>query len=350
MTPRLALTLGVALLIGAQVLATTVLAPMRGAMTPHKDVYAALAPGEFAGTLMLGGFRGLACDLLWMRANNAKERGRYYESIALSKAIVQIQPRFEQIWEYLAWDMAYNIAAEVEDPAGKWSWFLAGLDVNLKGVERNPQSERLVRHLAWMFHHKADTFRDEIERNDLTGLINPLLVRLNRDLPDAEKVPLLPSGQKIGNFRYSEVLYRAAVRVAEINELRSLPFVRRMVAIGIERDGNNLRNRGEHFPALKRYLTSLAEWDRTLAWTIAPEQLADETVDHDIQREMCEHNIGRLARKIELLGERLAGDAAQVERFASAVRERRWSDIDREIATPGWKVTVSGARIRWLDE
>lgn len=353
MTPRLALALGVALLIGAQILATTVLAPMRGAMTPHKDVYAALAPGEFAGTLMLGGFRGLACDLLWMRANTAKDRGRYYESIALGKAIVQIQPRFDQVWEYLAWDMAYNIAAEVEDPAGKWSWFLAGLDVNLKGVERNPQSERLVRHLAWMFHHKGDTFRDEIERQNLTGLINPLIARINRDLPPAQQVPLLPTDttkEKLGNFRYSEIIYRAAVRVAELNHLKSPPFVRRMIPIGIERDGNNLRNRGEHFAALKRYLTSLEEWDRTLAWTIAPEQLADENVDHEIQQEMCEHNIGRLVRKIELLGERLAGDVAQGERLSSAVRERRWSDIERELAAPGWKSTVSGARIRWLDE
>ena len=55
------------MLIGAQVLASTVLAPMRGALTPHKDIYAALKPGEFAGTMLLGGFRGLACDLLWTR-------------------------------------------------------------------------------------------------------------------------------------------------------------------------------------------------------------------------------------------------------------------------------------------
>lgn len=350
MNSRTALILGVTLLIGAQVLASTVLAPMRGAMTPHKDVYAALEPGEFAGTLMLGGFRGLACDLLWMRANTAKDQGRYYESVALGKAIVQIQPRFEQIWEYLAWDMAYNIAAEVEDPAGKWSWFHAGLDVNLKGIERNPQSERLVRHLAWLFHHKGDTFRSEIERTDLTPLINPVFMRINRDLPPERQIPLLPTGAGLSNFRYSELCYRATVRVAEQNGLRLPPYVRRMIPIGIERDGNHQRNRGEHLAALKRYLTSLEEWDRALAWSVAPEQVQDEAFDLDMNREMCEHNIGRLVRKIELLSERLAGDSAQAERLAAAVKDRRWDAVARELEAPGWKTTVAGGRIRWLDE
>jgi hypothetical protein len=342
--------LGVLLLVGAQILATTVLAPMRGSLTPHRDVYVALAPGEFAGTLMLGGFRGLACDLLWMRANTAKDRGRYYESIALGKAIVQIQPRFDQVWEYLAWDMAYNIAAEVEDPAGKWSWFLAGLEVNRRGCERNPQSERLMRHLAWMFHHKGDTFRTEIERADLTTVVNPLLERLNRGLPRERQVTLLPSGGGLSNFRYSEVLYRATVRVAEVHRLRLPPFVRRMIPIGIERDGNHLRNRGEHLAALRRYLASLEEWDRALAWSTAPEQTSDDTFDADMNREMCEHNIGRLVRKIELHGERLAEDPQLAGRLATAVRERRWDAVERALAEPGWKSTVAGGRIRWLDE
>jgi hypothetical protein len=350
MTPRVALILGVSLLVGAQVLASTVLVPMRGALTPHKDVYAALKPGEFAGTLMLGGFRGLACDLLWMRANTAKDRGRYYESVALGKAIVQIQPRFEQIWEYLAWDMAYNIAAEVEDPAAKWSWFRAGLDVNLTGIERNPQSERLVRHLAWMFHHKGDTFRTEIERADLSGLINPVFARINRGLPPDQQIPLLPAGGGLSNFRYSELCYRATVRVAELNHLRLPPYVRRMIPIGIERDGNHLRNRGEHLAAMQRYLLSLREWDGALAWSTAPEQTSDDAFDVEINREMCEHNLGRLVRKIELLGERLAGSPAQAETFASAVKARRWDEVARALEAGGWKATVTGARIRWLDE
>lgn len=350
MTPRTALIFGITSLIGAQVLASTVLTPMRGALTPHKDVYAALKPGEFAGTMLLGGFRGLACDLLWMRANSAKDRGRYYESVALAKTIVHIQPRFEQIWEYLAWDMAYNIAAEVEDPAGKWSWFLAGLEVNHQGIERNPQSERLVRHLAWMFHHKGDTFRKEIEKTDFTTLLNPLFERINRDLPADQRIPLLSAGAKLSNFRYSEACYRATIRVSEINHIPVLPYVRRMVPIGIERDGNHMRNSGEHLAALRRYITSLAEWDRALAWSDLPRAPGDDRDDQSMNREMCEHNIGRLVRKCEILIEQLAGTPDQAAHLSDAIKARRWEIIARDLEVPGWKTSVAGGRIRWLDE
>ncbi|MFM2089826.1 MAG: hypothetical protein RLZZ127_315, partial [Planctomycetota bacterium] len=50
-------------------------------------------PGEVAGTQLLGGFRGLACDLLWMRAMQARDTRRTYESVALAGAITRIQPR-----------------------------------------------------------------------------------------------------------------------------------------------------------------------------------------------------------------------------------------------------------------
>jgi hypothetical protein len=349
MSPRTALVLGISLLIAAQVLASSVLAPMRSAQTPHRDVYAALEPGEFAGTLLLGGFRGLACDLLWMRANNAKDRGRYYESVALAQTIVQIQPRFEQIWEYLAWDMAYNIAAEVEDPAGRWSWFLAGLAVNVQGAERNPQSERLMRHLAWMFQHKGDSFRDEIERADLAPLLNPLFERLNHDLPAEQRIALVPPGPGTGNFQYAERLYRATMAVAQLHDVRLPPFVRRMVPIAIERDGNRLRNRGEHLAALRRFLTSLQEWDRALAWSDLP-PLDGDGSDQQINREMCQHNIGRLVRKCTLLIERLASDPARARELQAAVAERRWDSIQRELDGGGLKDAVAGGRIRWLDE
>ena len=41
-------------------------------------VFQDLEPGEFAGTLMLGGLRGLVTDLVWMRAMDAKETKQYY--------------------------------------------------------------------------------------------------------------------------------------------------------------------------------------------------------------------------------------------------------------------------------
>ena len=74
---------------------------------------------------MLGGFRGLAIDLLWMRATGAKDAGRFYESVALFQLISKTQPQFEVVWEYMAWDMAYNISAQLESREAKYAWFLS---------------------------------------------------------------------------------------------------------------------------------------------------------------------------------------------------------------------------------
>jgi hypothetical protein len=361
MSSRSACILGLLCLVAAYGLSAWVITPLRSAPankaasgladSTHNPaaIYNTLKPGEFAGTLMLGGFRGLACDLLWLRANNAKDSGRFYESVALSQTIVKVQPRFEQIWEYLTWDMAYNIAAEVEDPQAKWSWFLAGLNVNVEGARRNPQSERLVRHLAWMFQHKGDSFRDEIEQANLSALINPLLSDINATISDDEKIPLF-TGAGYGNFQYSERLYRATVLTAARNNKRLPPFVRRMIPIAIERDGNRLRNRGQHFAALKRYLTSLDHWHRARAWSDEKVQAGDDGLDQEMNVEMSQHNIGRLTRKIELLSEQLSNNPSVQPRFMAAIREKQWETARQLLTDTDWKPTVESGRIRWLDE
>jgi hypothetical protein len=350
-SPRSYLIAGLLCLVLAQVLASGVLTTMRSALVPNRDVYSALKPGEFAGTLMLGGFRGLACDLLWMRALQAKEQGHFYESVALGHTISQIQPRFEQIWEYMAWDMAYNIAYENDDENVKWAWFLAGLEVNATGCLRNPQSERLLRHLAWMFHHKGDDFRDRVEHATWARLINPVLAQVNDQLPPDRRLELLPEAPGLGNFQLSELLYSATLRLAEVRHLQLHPYVRRMVAIAIERDGNRRRNRGEHLAALRRYLAGLKVWEEITAWCRQPALDEEDRQDREAALNLSQHNEGRLRRKAVLLVRQLATDPEAGERTAKAIDERRWAEAERELASAGaWQATVSHGRLRWLDE
>ena len=350
MSSRTCFILGLVCLLLAQALASGVLVAKREALVPNRDVYGALEPGEFAGTLMLGGFRGLACDLLWMRAQNAKEHGYYYESVALADSISTIQPRFEQIWEYMAWDMAYNIAHEVEDEGGQWAWFLAGLEVNVRGVMRNPQGERLVRHLAWMFHHKGDEFRTRIETTAWAPLINPVLGLINAETPADRRIALLPPGPGLGNYEISERLYMAAIRAAEANHLRVLPFVRRMVPIAIERDGNRLRNRGEHLRALGRYVTSLRTWQELLEWNRKAAFGQDTRQDREIATDIAQHNEGHLLRKTELLAMELAEVPALASQVVADIHARRYDAVERELKGPGWRASVAQAKVRWLDE
>jgi hypothetical protein len=342
---------GAICLAAAQGVASFVVAPQRAAITPNREVYESLTPGEFAGTLMLGGFRGLACDLLWLRADSAKQEGRFYESIALFEAISRIQPRFEQPWQYMAWDLAYNLSHEVEDRDAKWSWIAAGIDTNVRGIVRNPQSERLLRHLAWMFHHKGDLFHDKIQAAAWADKLNPLLAEVNARVKPGYQVELLPSGTDITNFTISSRLYQACIALADGSldgkGWLSAQFVRRMVPLAIESDGNLRRNQGQHLRALKRYLDALKAWETVVAWSKLPGQDSNQ---QRIALESFERNEGRLRRKAAQYCLDLAPDQESAARAAEAFTARRWVEVEQLFAKTGWRQQAANARIRWLDE
>lgn len=349
MTPRLALISGIALLAAAQGLAWWVLTPLRPVPTRAQEVYDALTPGEFAGTLMLGGFRGTACDLLWMRADMAKEAGRFYESVALFQTISRIQPRFEQPWQYMAWDLAYNISHEVESQEAKWSWVVAGIRTAVRGFGRNPGSEKLLRHLAWMFHHKGDLFHGQIEAANWSSELNPVLAAVNAQIEPSKRIEPFPDTAGLGNFAVSSRLYRACVALAERDGRRGPPaFVRRMVPLAIESDGNVARNRGRHLDALRRYQASLEAWEEVAVWARATPRDDNEGNQRRMTLDSYERNSGALRRKAAQLARQLGGE--QGEATAQRIEERDLAGSAALLARPGWRTSAAKLGVRWLDE
>lgn len=350
MKPRTALIAGILCLVAAQLMASFALRPLRAATVSAKEVYTAVQPGEFAGTLLLGGFRGLACDLLWMRGTAAKDNRRFYESVAIFQVISRIQPRFEQIWEYMSWDMAYNIAVEVDDESGKWSWFIAGLDANVRGCRRNPGSERLLRHLAWMFHHKGDTFHERVLGAEWAPMLNPLIEDLNLRLPAADRLTPLPPGNGMTNFQLSAYIYDAALKIARAEGKYPPAFVKRMIPHAVEKDGNLWRNRGEHLRALNLYLDSLDRWKPLLEWLVSPRIDERDDYDRELSFETVQRNEGRVRRKTAELARILAPDEATGLAAAQAILARDDATVRELLRRPGWKTAAVRGGIRWLDE
>lgn len=337
-----ALVLGLVLLASAQ--AVAVLAG------PRREA-SALPAGEFAGTLMLGGFRGLACDLLWLRAVSAKDAGRFYESVALAEAITRVQPRFAEVWQFLAHDLAYNIAHEADGEAGKWTWFVAGVRANARGVERNPGIEKLLRHLAWLFHHKGDQFHARIEAEDWSGLLNPLLATVRARTGGDARAAALPVGPGLTNFTISNRLYAACVALGDTAQEPQPTFVRRMVGHTLEADANLARNRGAHLVAIRRWLDAGEAWQAVSAWIDSPSEDAVAANRRRSSREVVQRVEGRLRRKAAELALLLAPDAATGEGTALAILTRRWDDARHLLAAPGWKAASTAVgRVRWLDE
>lgn len=127
------------------------------------------APPSLAfATVAMGAFRGLVVDILWIRAENLKEEGQFFDAKQMADWITTLQPRFEKVWDFQAWNMAYNISVAM--PASqwqeRWKWVRNGYELlRDKGIKHNPNSIDLYRSLAWIFLHKIAGTTDDCHKH-----------------------------------------------------------------------------------------------------------------------------------------------------------------------------------------
>ena len=106
-------------------------------------------------TAALGTFRGLAVDVLWVRADALQTKGEFFEAQTLSQWITALQPRFPKVWGFQAWNLAYNISVGTKVPEERWGWVNRGINLlRSQGIVLNPDDANLPMELAWIFFHK----------------------------------------------------------------------------------------------------------------------------------------------------------------------------------------------------
>ena len=125
-----------------------------GRASPGKESGSAVRPGAFFGTVVLGGFRALLIDYLWVRADILSRKKDYYELRATYDMLADLQPGAEEVWVFNGSNMVYDISAEYNTAAGRYAWIRAGLEFCVKGLEYNPDSEVIRMHLAEVFYFK----------------------------------------------------------------------------------------------------------------------------------------------------------------------------------------------------
>lgn len=113
-------------------------------------------------TAALGTFRGLAVDILWARADHLQTEGEFYEAQTLAQWITTLQPRFQKVWGFQAWNLAWNITAATQVPAERWGWVNRGIDLlRSRGIPLNPRAANLYFDLAWIFQGKIARVGDK---------------------------------------------------------------------------------------------------------------------------------------------------------------------------------------------
>jgi hypothetical protein len=117
---------------------------------------------EEALGIAAGAFRGMFANMLWMRAHNLKQDGKYWEAVDLSRTITKLQPRFPRVWAFHAWNLAYNISVATQTSQERWQWVNAGIRLlRDEGIPANPNDMLLHRELAWIYLHKIQMRMDD---------------------------------------------------------------------------------------------------------------------------------------------------------------------------------------------
>lgn len=142
---------GFALLVTLWLFHAGINAVKEGADLAETSPFRELPPGEFAGTLLMGGFRAIAVNLLWMRATDLLQQREWHELMALYELISHLQPHFEEVWSFNAWNLAFNIPHYIDEPEGRWKWVREAFRFLDKGLLHNPRSAKLMFMKGWIF-------------------------------------------------------------------------------------------------------------------------------------------------------------------------------------------------------
>ncbi len=140
------------------------------------------APPSLAfATVAMGAFRGLLVDILWLRADKLKDQGEFFDAKQIAEWITTLQPRFTSVWEFQAWNMAYNISVAIPatQPDERWRWVKNGYELlRDQGIPLNPKSISLYCELARIFQHKLGSASDDAHKYyklQLAMAMEPLL-------------------------------------------------------------------------------------------------------------------------------------------------------------------------------
>ena len=134
----------------------------------HTEQIENLPPSLAFTTVVLGGFRGLIANVLWVRAVQMQEDGKFFEMAQLGDWITKLQPHADHVWRVTAWNMSYNISVKfdgIETPHVRWHWVKRGIElIRDGGLKYNPHSAHLYHELAWHFQHKVGHNLDDAHR------------------------------------------------------------------------------------------------------------------------------------------------------------------------------------------
>lgn len=129
---------------------------------PPGNVVAQNHPQVKLLTNVFGGLRSVMMATLWIRASKAHQEGNHYDALQMADLICELEPYSPGVWDYQAWQMAWNISVTKRTGEERWRWVYNSVKLlRDKGIVLNPRSITLYRQLSWLFLDKIGSDTDE---------------------------------------------------------------------------------------------------------------------------------------------------------------------------------------------
>ena len=105
-------------------------------------------PASTSMSLVLLGMRGMAANLLWMQADQLRDRKQWSQLEQTVESILLLQPHFQSVWKFQCWNLTYNVSAECDAVTDRFYWVKRGLVFLTRGVNRNKSIPELPHDLG----------------------------------------------------------------------------------------------------------------------------------------------------------------------------------------------------------
>ena len=109
------------------------------------------------------GLRGVAISLLWHQSQQYEKKKDWNNVIVASNQIIQLEPHFVSVWEFLGWRLAYNASSEFDDYRERYRWVIRGFDFIVDGTERNLRSPLLRSKAGWTISQRIGIADEKVQ-------------------------------------------------------------------------------------------------------------------------------------------------------------------------------------------
>ena len=112
-------------------------------------------PTSVTMNLMLLGLRGIAVNMLRMDLDHYKDHKEWARMRATTEAVITLQPHYIEVWDFLSWNLAYNVSAEWDAVPDRFYWVKEGGKFAQRGSRRNVASPELYWYTGRIWGQKV---------------------------------------------------------------------------------------------------------------------------------------------------------------------------------------------------